>query len=341
VLNEMMGIAPELSHCLDRAVRFVIPMLSDCRKGDILTPGYRVASAAESANAMIRNHLPRKSLRLCELRPIITIAYAYKSGIRFRPILMSDEMRDILRTTHLNLENNIIQILATSIRKSKCIHIERRPEGIIVINGRGVYQLEPGRCQCGYPVCWGLPCHYLIAAYRHFSNPFPAFRVHHRWLRESLLHPFPTGEFPRRTLEQLADESSGWSEAWDESVSEDQDVELAIRSIMDVGDEPPPPRDVSDDEEPRYDRDWSQWIIQQGKEIACLGQSGRKFVWVMEQMNGILQELVTEAKDWPAPETEQKAERKAGHESADIQTRPTKRGDRKQNAFSVKGRDTS
>jgi hypothetical protein len=61
----------------------------------------------------------------------------------------------------------------------------------------------------------------------------------------------------------------------------------------------------------------------------------------MEQMNGILHELVAEAKDSPPPETEQKAERKAGHEGAHIQIRSAKRGDRKQNAFSVKGWDTS
>jgi hypothetical protein len=67
VLDEMMGIAPELSHYLDRAVKPVIPMFSDCCKGDILTLGYRAASVAESANAMIQNHLPRKSLWLCEL----------------------------------------------------------------------------------------------------------------------------------------------------------------------------------------------------------------------------------------------------------------------------------
>jgi hypothetical protein len=59
----------------------------------------------------------------------------------------------------------------------------------------------------------------------------------------------------------------------------------------------------------------------------------------MEQMNGILHELVTEAKDSPPPETEQKAERKAGHESADIQIRSAKRGDRKPNTFSLKGWD--
>jgi hypothetical protein len=61
------------------------------------------------------------------------------------------------------------------------------------------------------------------------------------------------GEFPGLKLEQLAEESSGSSETWDESVSEDEDVELAIRSIMDLGNESPP--DVSDDEEPQCDRD--------------------------------------------------------------------------------------
>jgi hypothetical protein len=47
------------------------------------------------------------------------------------------------------------------------------------------------------------------------------------------------GEFPGLTLEQLAEESSGLSETWDESVSKDEDVELVIRSIVDLGDEPP------------------------------------------------------------------------------------------------------
>jgi hypothetical protein len=56
-------------------------------------------------------------------------------------------------------------------------------------------------------------------------------------------------------------------------------------------------------------------------------------------MNGILHELVTKAKDSPSPETEQKTERKVGHESAEIQIRSAKRGDLEQNAFSVKGRD--
>jgi hypothetical protein len=95
---------------------------------------------------MIQNHLPRKSLRLCELRLIITTTHAYKSGIRFQPILMSDKMRNIWRTTHWNLEDNIIQSLATPIRKSKSIHMESRPEGIVAIDGRKVYQLEPDRC---------------------------------------------------------------------------------------------------------------------------------------------------------------------------------------------------
>jgi hypothetical protein len=148
-------------------------------------------------------------------------------------------------------------------------------------------------------------------------------------------------EFPGLTLEQLAEECSGSSETWDESVSEDEDVELAIRSNMDLADEPSPPPDVIDDEESQYDRDRYNWIIQQGKEIARLGQSGRQFVWVMGQMIGIWQELVTEAKDSPPPETEQTAERKSGHESADIWIRSAKRGDRKQNPFSVKGRDMS
>jgi hypothetical protein len=47
------------------------------------------------------------------------------------------------------------------------------------------------------------------------------------------------GEFPGLKLEQLAEESSGSSETWNESVSEDE--ELAIKSNMDLGDEPPPP----------------------------------------------------------------------------------------------------
>jgi hypothetical protein len=48
------------------------------------------------------------------------------------------------------------------------------------------------------------------------------------------------GEFPGLTLEQLAKASSGSSETWDENLSEDEDVELPIQSIMDLGDEPLP-----------------------------------------------------------------------------------------------------
>jgi hypothetical protein len=95
---------------------------------------------------------------------------------------------------------------------------------------------------------------------------------------------------------------------------------------------------IKDDEESQCDRNRYKWIIQQGKEIARLGQAGRKFVWMMGQMNGILHELVTGAKDLPLPETEQNAERKTGHKTVDIRIRSAKRGDRTQNAFSVKGR---
>jgi hypothetical protein len=108
-----------LQNYLDTNVRPVIPLFSDCCKGDALTLGYLATSVAESANAMIRRHLPSTAMRLADLRLVVSRAYSYRRQTGRERMLVSSKMREILATTGLNLEVNIFAILEKSIKKSK------------------------------------------------------------------------------------------------------------------------------------------------------------------------------------------------------------------------------
>jgi hypothetical protein len=77
-LNQMIELAPDPQNYLDTTVRLVISLFSDCYKGDALRLGYRATSVVESANAMIRRHLPSTAMRLADLRLVVSRAYSYR-----------------------------------------------------------------------------------------------------------------------------------------------------------------------------------------------------------------------------------------------------------------------
>jgi hypothetical protein len=315
-LDQMIETAPDLQHYLDTNVRPLIPLFADCFKGDKLTLGYRATSVAESANAMIRHHLPGTALRLADLRRVISRAYSYRRQPPPGPILVSNEMREIIASTGLNLEANIIEILEKLISKSKRMVVEVIPDqGILVTDGQKSYFVEPERCQCGDSVCWGLPCPHLILAYRHFQNTFPAALVHPRWLVAPPDQPFPELELIVR-MEAITDSSSDGSDAQEmSSSSSDEDDSIPIEDLAIMPEEDS--REIQgdpDDQDPGSDRARFLTLWQAAKEIARLGQFGGVYPWVRDQLRMITQQLIESGEPElpPPPPIDQRAQRKRG-----------------------------
>jgi hypothetical protein len=315
-LNQMIEVAPDLQHYVDTNVRPLIPLFSDCCKGDGLTLGYRATSVAESANAMIRRHLPGTALTLAELRRAITTAYSYRRQGNFRQLLVSNEMREVIASTSLNLEPNIIQILEKSISKSKRMVTEvLEDNSIVVVDGQRRFIVEASRCQCGYPVCWGLPCPHLILAHRQQLNAFPAALIHPRWLMTPPDEPFPRPVFAVRR-EPITDSSSDAPDAEDSSSSfsdEDDVIPIDHLAVMPDGDISVPQADPHESE-PGTDRARFLSLWQEGKEIARLGQSTMVYPWVRDQLRMIMQRLFDSAQPDPPPlpPIDQRTQRKRG-----------------------------
>jgi hypothetical protein len=102
-------------------------------------------------------------MRLADLRLVVSRAYSYRRQTGRERMLVSSEMRQILLTTGLNLEANIIAILEKSIKKSKRLVVDGiEDERVVVIDGQKRYLVDATGCLCGYPGCWGSPCPHLI-----------------------------------------------------------------------------------------------------------------------------------------------------------------------------------
>jgi hypothetical protein len=317
-LNQMIEIAPDLQNYVDTNVRSLIPLFADCCKGDALTLGYRGTSVAESANAMIRRHLPGTVLRLADLRRAVTSAYTYRWQGNPGRLLLSREMRTILASTGLGLEQNIIEILEKSIAKSRRMMVEACENGdFVVVDGEKRYIVEPSRCQCRYPRCWGLPCPHLIVAYRHFDHPFPAAMVHPRWLLTPPGEPFTFPAFTIR-LGAITDSSSDEhqpQESPSSSSSSDEDDNIPIDAMAVMPDDDDFSVQTDPQERmPNSDRERFMTLFQNGKEIARLGQSTTVYPWVNDQLRMIVQRLIDSGEPAPPapPPTDQRSQRKRG-----------------------------
>jgi hypothetical protein len=173
-LNQKIELAPDPQNYLDTSVHPVIPLFSDCCKGDALTFGYRATSVAKSANTMIRRHLPSTAIRLADLRLVVSRAYSYRRQTGLGRILISNEMRQIITPTGLNLEANLIAILAKSIKKSKRLVVEDiEDECVVVMDGQKRYLVDATGCPCGSPVCWAYHVRTSLSRIINFSGYFP------------------------------------------------------------------------------------------------------------------------------------------------------------------------
>jgi hypothetical protein len=81
--------------------------------------------------------------RLADLRLVVSRAYSYRRQTGRERMLVSSEMRQILATTGLSLEANIIAILEKSIKKSKRLVVKGlEDERVVVIDGQKRYLVD-------------------------------------------------------------------------------------------------------------------------------------------------------------------------------------------------------